>query len=142
MIAASWNAVSWETILNCYQKAGFFATPEPDNEDDDDLEVSPHILKDLKEKMNVRFAFEEYVDADDNLLPCAVQETGNLCIEDKNTETDDDDEETAACKPIPKCSEAMQCLDTYLHFLNAFLTCQIQLSEIFGNWKILLPICL
>jgi hypothetical protein len=74
MLAASWNAVSWETIANCYWKARFFATPEPHIEDDDDSEVSPHIWKDVKEKMNVTFTSEEYVDADDNLLPCAVQE--------------------------------------------------------------------
>jgi hypothetical protein len=133
---ALWNAVSRETIANCYQKAGFFATPEPHNEDDDDSEVSPHIWEDVKEKMNVIFTSEEYVEADDNLLPCAGQETDDLCTEDENAETDVEDEEAAACKPVPKCSEAMQCLDTYLYFLSAFLTCQSQSSEIFGNWKI------
>jgi hypothetical protein len=57
-----------------------------------------------------------------SLLPCAVQETDNLCTEDKNTEIDDknEDMDTAVCKPIPKCSEAMQCLDTYYHFLRGF----------------------
>jgi hypothetical protein len=26
MLAASWNAVIWETNANCYQKAGFYET--------------------------------------------------------------------------------------------------------------------
>jgi hypothetical protein len=69
---------------------------------------------------NVTFRSEEYVEVDDSLLPCAVQETDNLCTEDKNTETDDknEDMDTELCKPIPQCSEVMQCLDIYCHFLR------------------------
>jgi hypothetical protein len=120
MLAASWNAVSWETTANYYQKARFCETPEPHNKEDDALEVSPYIWEDVKEMMNVTLTFKEYVQADDNLLPCAVQELDNLCIEDKNTQTDDneEEEEAAAYSPIPKCSQAMQCLDTYRNFLS------------------------
>jgi hypothetical protein len=115
MLAASWNAVGWETIANCYQKTRFCETPQPHNEEDDDSEVSPHTWEDVKEKMNVTFTFEKYVEAYDNLLPCAVQKIDNLCTEDKNRAPDD---EAAVCKPIPKGSEAMQCSDTYRHFLS------------------------
>jgi hypothetical protein len=64
------------------------------------------------------FICEEYAEADDNLIPFVVQETDNLCTEDKNTETDDEEEDTVTCKSIPKYSEAMQCLDVYHHFLS------------------------
>jgi hypothetical protein len=36
----------------------------------------------------------------------------------KNRENDDEEEEAAACKPIPKHSEATKCSDTYHHFLS------------------------
>jgi hypothetical protein len=39
--------------------------------------------------MNVMFTCKEYAEADDNHIPCVVQETKNLCTEHKNTETDD-----------------------------------------------------
>jgi hypothetical protein len=106
--------------LQIVTRRPFCETPEPHNEEDDDSEVSPCIWEDVMEKMNVTFTFEEYVEADDNLLPSTVQEIDDLCTEDKNTEIDDEDEEeeAAACKPIPKCSEAMQCLETYRHFLG------------------------
>jgi hypothetical protein len=35
MLAASWNAVIWETIANFYQKAGFCETSVPHVEEDD-----------------------------------------------------------------------------------------------------------
>jgi hypothetical protein len=64
-------------------------------------------LENIWEKMKLAFTFEECLEADDSLLPCAVQE-----IEDKNTDIDDE-EEAAASKPILNCSEAVPCLDMY-----------------------------
>jgi hypothetical protein len=98
---------------NCNWKAEFSETSELHSEDDDVSEVSPCLWEDFK-KINETLTSEEYIQADDSLL----QETDDLCIEDKNTESDDEDEETAACKPISKCSEAMQSLGTYCHFLS------------------------
>jgi hypothetical protein len=54
--------------------------------------------------MNVILAFEKYAEADDNVLPCAVQEIDVLCTEDKDTNIDDEEEEAAACKPVAMCS--------------------------------------
>jgi hypothetical protein len=54
--------------------------------------------------MNVILAFEKHAEADDNLLPCAVQEIDDLCTDDKNTEIDDEEEEATACKPVPLSS--------------------------------------
>jgi hypothetical protein len=147
MLAASWNAVSREMIANYYQKAGFCETPEPHNKEDNALEVSPRIWEDVKETMNVTFTFKEYAQAEDNLLPCAVQELDDLCIEDKNTQTDDneEEEEAAAYTPIPKCSEAMHCLDTCGNFLGGIpdmpeSIVRRNLLEIVLKWNILLQI--
>jgi hypothetical protein len=41
--------------------------PELHNEEDYDPQRSPHIWEDDKEKINVTFKFEEYVEADDKL---------------------------------------------------------------------------
>jgi hypothetical protein len=78
--------------------------------------------------MKVSFTFEEYPEADDNLLPCAVQE-----IEDHNTDTNDE-EEAAACKPIPNCRATVQCLDTYHLFLSGIPDVS-ELSETSGTRK-------
>jgi hypothetical protein len=51
-------------VANCYWKARL---SEPQNEGDDDSEVSLCIQEDV-EKMNVTFTFEDYSEADDNLL--------------------------------------------------------------------------
>lgn len=40
MLAASLISVSWETVANCYWKAGFCETSEPHNEEDVGSEVS------------------------------------------------------------------------------------------------------
>jgi hypothetical protein len=85
MLTTSWITVSWGTTANCYWKAEFCETSEPQNEEDDGSEVSPCIWEHFQGKMKVAFTFKEYEDAD-NLLPCAVQEIDDLCIEDKNTE--------------------------------------------------------
>jgi hypothetical protein len=68
--------------------------------------------------MNVMFTCEEHAEADNNLIPCVGQETDSLCTEDKDTDTDDKEDETVTCQPIPKYSEPMQCLDVYHHFLS------------------------
>jgi hypothetical protein len=120
MLPAPWNAFSQETFGNCYEKTRFCETSEPHNEEDDDSEVSSFIWEDVQEKVDVTFTYDEYVEADDNPLPCAVHKTDSHCTEDKNTETDDGEVDTPACKPISKRSEAMQCLHTYHHFVSGY----------------------
>jgi hypothetical protein len=83
-------------------------------------------LENIWEKIKLSFTFEEYLEAGDRLLPCAVQE-----IEDKNTDIDDE-EEAAACKRIPSCSEAVQCLDIFHLFLSGIPDVP-ELSETSGN---------
>jgi hypothetical protein len=41
-------------------------------------------------------------------LPCAIHKIDGLRTEDKSTENHDEERDTVVCKPIPKCSEAMQ----------------------------------
>jgi hypothetical protein len=72
MLAALWNSVRQQTISKCFQKAGFLETQENLNEDNQ--EESPGICADVRYKTKVTFAFEEYVQADDNLPFCAVQD--------------------------------------------------------------------
>jgi hypothetical protein len=43
--------------------------------------------------MHVTFTSGEYVESDDNLIRYAVHEIDSLCIEDKNIESDDEEEE-------------------------------------------------
>lgn len=90
------------------------------------------MLEDVKEKMNVTLTFEQYLQADDNLLACAVQEIDNIGIEDKNTAADDEveEEEAAVFIPIPKCSESSQCLIKYWYFLSGISD---MLESIVGN---------
>jgi hypothetical protein len=64
------------------------------NEYDECSDVSPYtsIWKNVKEKMNVTFTSGENVEYE-NLLSYSVYEIDSLCIEDKNIESDDDEEE-------------------------------------------------
>jgi hypothetical protein len=43
--------------------------------------------------MNVTFTSGEYVESDDNLIPYVVHEIDSFCIEDKNMESDDEEDE-------------------------------------------------
>jgi hypothetical protein len=54
---------------------------------------------------------------------------------------DDEEEEAAACKPVPMRSEARRCLETYTTSLAAILASQNLSSGTSGNWIILLQIC-
>jgi hypothetical protein len=75
MLVASWNAVSQEFTSNCFQNAGFCGTPEHCHEKDMS-EVSPSIWKYVQQK-KMAFTTEKDVQADDNVLPCTVQETND-----------------------------------------------------------------
>lgn len=55
--------------------------------------MSPYIWNNVKEKMNVTFITGEYVESDNNMVPCAVHEIDSLCIEDRNIVSDDEEEE-------------------------------------------------
>jgi hypothetical protein len=76
--------------------------------------------------------------SDDSHLPCTFQEIDDFCTEYKKTKTDDEEQEAAVCKSIPKYSEAMQYLETCHHFLSGIPG----MSETSGNWKTLHKICL
>lgn len=88
------------------------------------------------------FIFEEYVEAGDSHLPCAVQEIDNLSIEDKSAETDDKKVGLATYKPNPKYNEQCSVWSHTTTSSVACLMCQSQSSETSGNWEILLLICL
>jgi hypothetical protein len=63
--------------------------------------------EDVQGQMSVTYISEENVEAYGSLLLRAVQEIDDLCFEDKNTETDDEEEEVAVCEPVSKCAETM-----------------------------------
>jgi hypothetical protein len=52
-------------IANYYQKTEFCETPEPQNEEVYHSELRPCIWEDVKEKMNVTFTFEGYIQSDE-----------------------------------------------------------------------------
>jgi hypothetical protein len=104
--------LSQHTFSDCFQKAGSFETHEVLNEDN--WEVSPCIWAGVQDKAKVTFTFEEYIQASDNLLSCAVQEIGEVCCEVGLKEENDEhyeEGEAVVYRSFPTCSEAMQCLD-------------------------------
>jgi hypothetical protein len=91
----------------------------------------------------VTLTSEEYVQDDDILLPCAVLETDDHCTEVKNTDTAEEKEGMkAVCKPVPECSEAMQCLDINCHFLSGIPDVPESIIRNLREMKIFLRICL
>jgi hypothetical protein len=101
---------------------------------------STHLERYLGEEET--FTFEQQVEADDNLLPLAVQEIDNLCTEDKNTETDYEEEAATMCKLICMCNEAIQYLPMHHNFLSGIP--DMQESFVRNIWELenLLQICL
>jgi hypothetical protein len=73
-----------------------YETSVPHDEEGDYSDISPCFWKDVEEKMNVTFTSGEYMESDDNLIPYAVHEIDSLCIEDKNIESDDKEDEVTA----------------------------------------------
>ena len=60
MLKESWNRVTPETVQNCFKKAGFFSTLEPE------VNLIVETPKDWNDISN-GVSFEDYVDIDENL---------------------------------------------------------------------------
>jgi hypothetical protein len=68
MPAMVWNSVHKAATANCFRKAGFITNAIPaEEEEDHNDEVSCDAWSSLKEKLNIRSTFVEFVQADDAL---------------------------------------------------------------------------
>jgi hypothetical protein len=120
MLAMAWNLVGKDIIANCFRKAGFITNAEPaiQNEDGDE-EVSRDEWPKLQEKLNIRSTFEKFVEADYALPSHREFGIDQLCdnVSSNPDELEMDDPVAYDCPSVPTCSEAMEHLEKYEHFL-------------------------
>jgi hypothetical protein len=120
MLAMAWNLVGKDIIANCFRKAGFIINAEPamQNEDGDD-EVSCDEWPKLQEKLNMRPTFEKFVQADNAVPSRGEVSMDQLCdnVSSNPDELEMDDPVAYDCPSVPTCSEAMEHLEKYEHFL-------------------------
>jgi len=122
MLAVAWNSVGRDTVASSFRKAGFSTTAEAAEQDGDgDGEVSCDAWSSLQEKLNIRSTFEEFVRADDALPPCGELDLDQLCdnVTSSPEELEMDGPVAYDCPSVPTCSEAMEYLEKYDHFLQS-----------------------
>jgi hypothetical protein len=120
MLAMAWNLIGKDIIANCFRKAGIITNAEPAvrNEDGDD-KVSCDEWPKIQEKLNIGSTFGEFVQADDALPSHGEFSIDQLC---DNVSSNPDELEIGGpvayhCQSVPTCSEAMEYLEKYEHFL-------------------------
>jgi hypothetical protein len=120
MLAMASNLVGKDIFANCFRKAGFITNAEPaiQNEDGDD-EVTCDEWPKLLEKLNIRSAFEEFVQANDALPSHGEFNIDQLCdnVSSNPDELEMDGPVAYDSPSVPTCSEAMEYLEKYEHFL-------------------------
>jgi hypothetical protein len=122
MLAMAWNLVGKDVIANCLRKAGFITNAEPaiQNKDGDD-EVSCDEWPKLQEKLNITSTFEKIVQADDALPSHGEFIIDQLCdnVSSNPDELQMDGPVAYDCPSVPTCSEAVEHLEKYEHFLRS-----------------------
>jgi hypothetical protein len=90
--------------------AGFNTNAEPAKQDENgDDKVSCDAWPNLQEKLNTRFTFQEFVQADDALLSYEEFDIDQLYdnVSSNPDELEMDDPVAYDCPSVPTCSEAM-----------------------------------
>jgi hypothetical protein len=122
MLAMVWNLVGKNIIANCFRKAGFITNTQPaiQNEDGDD-KVNRDEWPKLQEKLNIRSTFEEFVQADNALPSHGEFSIDQLCdnVSSNPDELEGDGPMAYDCPSVPTCSEAVEHLEKYEHFLRS-----------------------
>jgi hypothetical protein len=122
MLAMAWNLVGKGIITNCFRKAGLITNAEPaiQNEDGDD-EVSRDEWPKVQEKLNIRSTSEKFVQADNALPSHGKFGIGQLCdnVSSNPDKLEMDGPVAYDCPSVPTCSEAVEHLEKYEHFLRS-----------------------
>lgn len=116
MLKESWNRVTPETVQNCFKKAGFFSTLEPE------VNLIVETPKDWNDISN-GVSFEDYVDIDENLSVFGARsdedivaeiQRKKICLESSSEDEEEEDSET-----VPTFSEATDYLNKLMKFVHA-----------------------
>jgi hypothetical protein len=122
MLAMAWNLVGKDIIASFFRKTGFITNAEPaiQNEDGDD-EVSCDEWPKLQEKLSTRSTSEKFVQADVALPSHGEFSIDQLCdnVSSNPNELEMDDPVAYDCPSVPTCSEAVEHLEKYEHFLRS-----------------------
>jgi hypothetical protein len=110
MLAMAWKWDHKETNASSFRKAGFItsAVPAEQAEDGDD-EVSCGVWYNFQEKLNTRFTFDAFVQADNTLPPCGELDVVQLCdhVSSNPDETEMGGQVAYDCQSVPTSSEGI-----------------------------------
>lgn len=105
MLKAAWEEVTPLTVRNCFAKAGFFCTVEP--------EIEILDIPDGWSKISNGSSYEDYLSVDENLSPFGHRTDDEILGLKKmrENESSDEEEEAIAEERLPTSSEAIDHLE-------------------------------
>ena len=114
-LAASWEQVGPTLIANCLKKAGFHISPEvvmgeEESVRDEEEECVQDEWDNVQESFDFNGRFEDFIDVDDNVVPCSVQTIEQICEGDENVSESEEEEEDSV---VPSYNEALNALATF-----------------------------
>ncbi|GBM07998.1 hypothetical protein AVEN_71445-1 [Araneus ventricosus] len=122
MLRSSWRNITEKCIKSCFKKAGFSfpvqnECEEPENESENDInEEDWHTVSGEL----ATCTFNEFVDADENLITAQLQEIGDIAAEISGSEDEEEvnyEEDVAKVPPTHTVAlEALETLCDYFQF--------------------------
>jgi hypothetical protein len=110
-LAASWDLISAAVISNCFRKAGFSEAMNEGDEIDNQTEGTDEVAWEmLQQDLNFTCSFDDFVDIDDDVLPCGLIIIDELC--DESSEVKDTNETSEESVPVPIYCEAVKAVET------------------------------
>jgi hypothetical protein len=117
-LAASWDLISEAVINNCFRKAGFSEAMNEGGEIDNQMEgIDEGAWEMLQQDLNFTCSFDDFVEIDDDVLPCGLISTDKLC--DESSEVKDTNETSEESVPVPTHCEAVKAVETLQQFLQS-----------------------
>jgi hypothetical protein len=119
-LAASWEQVGLTLIANCFKKAGFHISlevvmGEEECVTDEEEECVQDEWDNVQEIFDFNGRFEDFIDVDDNVVPCSVQTIEQICVGDENvSESEEEGEEIV----VPSYNEALNAIATFRVFID------------------------
>jgi hypothetical protein len=71
----------------------------------------------LQQDLNFTYSFDDFVEIDDDILPCGFISIDELC--DESSEVKDTNETSEESVPVPMCCEAVKAVETLQQFLRS-----------------------
>jgi hypothetical protein len=106
-------------IANCLKKAGFHISSDVVGEEecvrDEEEECVQYEWDNVQEIFDFNGRFEDFIDVDDNVVPCSVQTLEQICEGEENVSESEEEEEDSV---VPSYNKALNALATFRAFID------------------------